>query len=406
MPPEANAPSSRPPEAPALRIAGAGLVSPLGFGLWPTFQALLRGRRITDRMAQLDDDTEPLPMVAAIGGIARARHPALDPTIEIAEAAAREAAQDAGVRLGHDTPVWIGSSKGAVQAMHDFTDAVHQGRTPRWQSQAPATAPHAVLSYELQRRLRAPVAGVCAAACASGLVALHCAAQAMRRTNGPRCAVVLGVDAGFVPSLIASYRRLGVLARPRHGAYQQQPFSREAQGFVLSESAAAVVLTAEDRPTRQGPVLAAAAIGCEAHDIVRPPDPLAVQTRLLQRVWPRHGVVVAHHPHAPGTPGHDAAEWAALQRVEHDHGADPAPLYAVKGALGHSLGASGMVALAIACAAMRARRLPPMPWLTGGRIQGLDRRTCSTAPVPVDTGSHLVSAAGFGGHAASVRIDP
>ncbi|MEM7682584.1 MAG: beta-ketoacyl synthase N-terminal-like domain-containing protein [Planctomycetota bacterium] len=402
-------PHVTPPQPAPVRIAGAGLVTPLGLGLWPTFRRILAGECITDRTARLDADTDALSVVRAIGGVARARRQWVDASIEIAEAAVREAAAQAGLRLGHDTPIWLGSSKGAVEAMDRSADAVRLRRRLPDTAGVPAVAPHAVLAHELGARLGAPVVSISAAACASGLVALHAARCAMQAPDGPSQAVVVAVDAGIVPSLIHSYRRLGVLAPPEPDRYRQRPLSQRAQGFVLSECAAALVLdrTMPAKPSEL--CLGDTAIGCEAYDAVRPPPTLITQTALLRRLWPVETPVAAHHPHAPGTLQHDAAEWAAIQQIEGEREIDPAslaPLYAGKGAIGHSLGAAGLCSTVLACAAHQTGRLPPMPWLTGDAIEGIEGRYDATKPTPIARGSHLVWASGFGGHVAGVRLDP
>ena len=72
-------------------ITGLGLVTPLGNAPWPTFQALLAGRTTADRLDEVPEVMDPTMLATAIGGSARARFSPVDPAVEIAERAARDA---------------------------------------------------------------------------------------------------------------------------------------------------------------------------------------------------------------------------------------------------------------------------------------------------------------------------
>jgi len=103
------------------------------------------------------------------------------------------------------------------------------------------------------------------------------------------------------------------------------------------------------------------------------------------------------HPHAPGTPEHDAAELAAY--TPHLSAKDGCGYYACKGALGHGLGAAGLTALVVACLCLQTGRRPPMPWLTRP-LPGVK----GPAQPCRRNGTQAVFAAGFGGHVAGAVI--
>ena len=50
-----------------------GLVTPLGLSAWETFAALLAGRTIADRAAELPADISALDLVRATGGVSVAQ---------------------------------------------------------------------------------------------------------------------------------------------------------------------------------------------------------------------------------------------------------------------------------------------------------------------------------------------
>src|SRR5262249_26413210 len=100
--------------------------------------------------------------------------------------------------------------------------------------------------------------------------------------------------------------------------------------------------------------------------------------------------------HAPGTLDHDAVELDVYQKVC----ANRPLLYASKGALGHGLGASGLVSLVIACLSARAAKIPPMPWLD----EPLDSPLLTRPHENADVTTPAIFAAGFGGHVAGAVI--
>ena len=111
-------------------------------------------------------------------------------------------------------------------------------------------------------------------------------------------------------------------------------------------------------------------------------------------------------PHAPGTLDNDERELNALARAIINAGVidTTAPdVYASKGAIGHPLGAAGLVNVALGCCFMQAGRRPPMPWLERPVESAFDLDAESRE---LRSGAHIIAAAGFGGHVGVVRIDP
>ena len=84
----------------------------------------------------------------------------------------------------------------------------------------------------------------------------------------------------------------------------------------------------------------------------------------------------------------------------------PPSVYACKGAVGHGLGAAGLVSAVLACMIGRAGQRPPMPWLDADGPM-------AEAPFPIRAqrhvvprqGHHAVVAAGFAGHTAGVLLE-
>ncbi len=368
-------------------------MTPLASGAWPTFSALLAGRTLADRLAKLETDTEPMPRVLAIGGVANARFAREDPAIDLAETAAREACLEAGVEA-KGLVTYLGTSKGAAAAHAAAADRLLGGpdappvRGP--DAEAVAMGPHALFARGLARRLGVTVADHRVAACAASLVALDAAARDVA-SGRVEVALVVTAEATLLPLFVHAHARLGVLAP--FDDYAGRPLSKHRRGFVLAESAAAVVLTADDDA---GIELVATAVAADGYDLLRPAPGMPAPRHVAEAVIGGRDVA-GLHPHAPGTAEHDPMELEALAAVA---GTSPA-VYAAKGGIGHGLGAAGLSSLVLAALSARANRRPPMPWLADPLDSPFDL-TADTRDLP--DGLHAVFAAGFGGHVAAASL--
>ena len=406
-----------------LVIAGVGLVSPLGFGVWATFRNLLDGRSIADRAPGIEPGTDPVALIRGVGGVAVARQARDDPAAELVERAAREACAQARVDI-EGMPTRMGTSKGAVAAMTEaFTDRRRAGAA----AVGTALGPQGYLSHRLSVRTGCRVEGHHVGACASSLIALDAAARELkghqqdaRATNettrsAGECRLVVTAEAALLPVFVHSYKRLGVLAEPTPTGYRQAPLDASRKGFMLAELGAAAMLRA--LPAGEAPApgdmeLIDTAIAGEAYDMVRPSPTMDaisfVADRLLHAPGtPERGIDLLH-PHAPGTPDHDPVELRALADVfnaSREMTCEYAPIdtYASKGALGHGLGAAGLVSLVLACLCAQTRRRPPMPWLTEPMTPSPLPLQREAQTLPADS-THAVFAAGFGGSTAGALL--
>ena len=420
-------------------ISGLGLVCPLGHSAWQTFRALLNGATIADRAANLPDELDPVELVRAAGCVSIAQHTSEDPTVELAERAARESLADAAVDPSGLEAV-IGASKGAVCAATsaltlglpgDMRRRLFPGvlnRQPAADAElAVALGPQGYLSHHLKRRLRLGQVRNVVAACASSLSALHHAHTRMLRSGAGDPCLVVSSEAALLPAFIHSYRRLGVLPPMRRDLYCGRPLDGRRCGFMLAEMGAAVVLEAVN-DLREGQIeLVDTAVAAEGFDLVRSPPTLHALSHVAEQLF-RNRRIDLIHPHATGTIEHDPAEVAAYTGpLRSSCCATPPDLYAVKGALGHGLGTGGLVSLVIAVLCARTARRPPMPWLDkpieGGNAgvairkgegQKVPRQGLGYGGTPTGSGQaparrgggecHAVFAAGFGGHVAGAVI--
>jgi len=242
--------------------------------------------------------------------------------------------------------------------------------------------------------LKGPVSTV-SAACASGTLAIIDAAQRLRGENDEKAVLVFGIDilSNFV---VSGFARLHALAKEKC-----HPFDRQRAGLSLGEGAAALLLTTADEAGRRNwPVLAEVSnwgVSCDAGHITAPCRDASGLLRALDICTGNGRVRVgAVNAHGTGTRFNDAMEIKAFRRAW----GDSVPFHSVKGAIGHCLGAAGVIEAAVAIKSLEAGLVPPtvgleepdqeLSGVTGERSQQLD--------VP----SILSCNSGFGGINAAV----
>jgi 3-oxoacyl-[acyl-carrier-protein] synthase II len=363
-------------------ITGIGLATPLGVSAAATWDALCAGRAIVDHARVPGLDESPLPR-----------------THRLALRVAREAIAHAGWSPGctsgassESTALVVGTSKGPVETWLR-TASPGNSRTDFGLADIAAYVA-AELNLHDSPRL------TLSAACASGLHAMIRAAM-MIRAGELRRAIVIGVESSVHPLFIGSFRRLGVLP-PEGGC---RPFDQHRAGFLVSEAAAAVCLeSGEDAGLRAIVRIDRFAMGGDAEHITGI-DPSGQTVRRLLSDVVNEQPVDLFHAHGTATEANDPVELAAIEHVVDSRGRQPAGsphIYSHKGALGHSLGAAGLVSVAINCLSHQTGIVPPNV-----------RTTCALPTHRTKINQQLVhrpihrsiaTAAGFGGPIAVVGL--
>jgi 3-oxoacyl-[acyl-carrier-protein] synthase II len=241
------------------------------------------------------------------------------------------------------------------------------------------------------------------AACASGLHALIRAALMLRSGEADR-ALVVASESSLHPLFQATFKRLGVLASPDLGC---RPFDQSRDGFLLSESAAAVCLEAVKRSAADHSegenanriYVERFALGGDATHLTSSDPTGSTLRRLLQTVINDRPLDLVH-AHGTATVANDEIEIAAIESCI-PSGCSPA-LYSHKGALGHSLGAAGLVSIVINCISHRFGVIPPN---VQTRTPLPTRNTVlSTSALRRPVRRSIAIAAGFGGPVAVVGL--
>ncbi len=341
-------------------ITGIGLVTALGDTVRQTWDALLSGRHISDH-ARID-----------CGGHSRAS--------KLAIRAAREAVGEAHSPSLSNVPLVVGTSKGPVE------DWLHANGSCCEGLGAIATD----IARELD--LRGPRLTI-STACSSGLHALIRGAMMIMHGEASRVLVVAS-EASVHPLFIGSFDRLGILPPPGFGC---RPFDLNRKGFVMSEAATAVVLDAE---AAFGSVAVDRfAMAADATHITRSSDEALPLRKCIREVIGPHHTIDLVHAHGTGTPHNDATE---LEAFEHLVPAPAPHLYSHKGALGHSLGAAGLVSVVLNVLSHREGVIPPN--VQKGDPMTVRNVKLSHGAVHRPVRRSIAVAAGFGGQIAAVGL--
>jgi 3-oxoacyl-[acyl-carrier-protein] synthase II len=112
------------------------------------------------------------------------------------------------------------------------------------------------------------------------------------------------------------------------------------------------------------------------------------------------GEIAGVGAHGTGTLYNDLMEMAAFQRV---FGKRRAPIYSVKGGLGHCLGATGGIEIALGLQALSTRILPPTVGLTHPMAEAKGMVRCE--PISISGETLLTTNSGFSGINAALILE-
>jgi 3-oxoacyl-(acyl-carrier-protein) synthase len=346
-------------------VAGCGVITALGGGV-ESLDRVLRsgdsGLRPMEFRTGPGSATMRLVAGPVPGGVFEAGHGDLpeaaeDRAFAMALMAAREAAVNAGEVLartpGERQGLVVSTTKAGIEALERLV----------WKEpvrpEALARIQPGGLTRDLARalRIRGPVQCV-SAACISGLLALRQGVAMIQRGSADVVQVV-GIDviSAFVVTGFASLKSMDP-----EGC---RPFDRARVGLSLGEGAGAMILAREREGISGGRVRVTGwGSSNDANHLTGPSrdgSGLALaMRRALEKSGKRPVDVDYLHAHGTGTPYNDAMEALAIRSV---FGDQSPPVGSSKGALGHTLGAAGVVESIVCVRALQQAVIPGTPRL-------------------------------------------
>lgn len=247
-------------------------------------------------------------------------------------------------------------------------------------------------------------------ACASSLYAMACAERLIASDQADHV-IVLGLNAHLPSFLFIGFSKIQALSRS--GA--MLPFSKDADGIILGEGVAAVLVENVDAALREGrkPLAVIRSLGLSAdgrEGSVFSPGREG-QTLAYTRAYQSLALDEIDYveAHGTGTAAGDAAEIDCLTAFFAAAGVRELPIGSVKSLIGHTLAASGMASLIKSLEMLRTHILPPHIQVTPHeRLEGSclrllnEARTCELRGRPMRIG---INSLGFGGANAHLVIE-
>jgi 3-oxoacyl-[acyl-carrier-protein] synthase-1 len=228
-------------------------------------------------------------------------------------------------------------------------------------------------------------------ACTSGLSALHAALDLVEE-GAFSDVLVLGVELSNRLT-VAGFAGLQLLSQTR-----ARPCDRERDGMVLGEALGAVLVSAAPAEWR----VSALAAGMDGESVTGPApggDAMAAMMRsaMDQARW-RPGDVDLIKLQAAGSQLSDLAEARAVRALF----TPPPMLASLKGAIGHTLGASGPAELALLLGALARGRVPPT-W--GYAVRDEQIGLAPSGGAAGDVRRVLFNLSGFGGSVMTLALE-
>lgn len=241
------------------------------------------------------------------------------------------------------------------------------------------------------------------AACASSTLAVS---QACAWIHSGAAEVVLVCSADLVTEFVFSgFSALGALSQT-----PCRPFDRDRSGLSLGEGAVALLLMSAKRAEAEGkePMGRVCGWGAanDAFHVTAPALDGCGLTQAVHQALRCAGLekesVCAVCAHGTGTISNDAMELRAFRDCFGDCARTRLPVFSIKGAIGHTLGAAGGIEIALGLKVLSQQVAPPTVGFScpADGAQGW----VSSAPVAVQGDYLLSSNSGFGGINAALVL--
>ncbi len=398
--------------SPTAVVTGLGVTAPNGLGTEEYWQATLAGKSGLGRVTRFDPGQYPSKIAGEIPGYVAEEHipsrlmPQTDHMTRLALTAADWAVKDAGIEADQLPEYGMGvvtsASGGAVEfGQRELENLWSKGKSyvSAYQSFAWFYAVNTG-QISIRHKMRGP-SGVLLTEQAGGIDALGHARRHIRK--GTPLVVSGGVDAalcpwGWVPQIAS-----GLMSTEDDPTRAYLPFSAEANGYVVGEGGAILVVedaaSARGRGTARiyGEIAGYAATLDPAPGSPRPPGLRRAAENAIADAGLAPADIDVVFADASGVPSLDRAEADALAGLFGPHGV---PVTAPKTMTGRLLAGGASLDVATALLALRDGVIPPTVNVTAAD-HPIDLVT-EVREAPLDTA--LVLARGHGGFNAALVV--
>jgi 3-oxoacyl-[acyl-carrier-protein] synthase II len=387
-------------------VIGAGVVSPLGFGLTETLQSLREARDCVTPISQFPVDQCRCKTAGQIPDRELAdrrqhgrRNERLHRASHMMIFALREALAET---RGFDPELTVvGTTSGGMTFGEEYYRALYKrGRLSRAASLiANYTPQKAALDAHEALGISAPCQ-VIANACASGSNAVGHGFECVR-SGRYRRVLTGGYDA------ISELVFVGFDSLQASTPEKIRPFDKQRSGMVLGEGAAVLALeNFEDAERRGANILAEITgygISTDNHHLTQPHPSGSGALQAMERALKSAGIAPSQvdyiNAHGTATTFNDAAEGKAIAQLF-----GLVPVSSTKSMMGHSLGAAGAIEAVFSILALQHQFLPANINFREADPD-LDVRIVSNQPQRATVRTVLSNSFGFGGTNASIILE-
>src|SRR5215475_123372 len=203
-------------------------------------------------------------------------------------------------------------------------------------------------------------------ACASGATAIQLGVEAIRRGETD-AALCIGTDGSINAESLIRFSLLSALSTSNDAPHTAaKPFSKNRDGFVMAEGAAALVLESYEAAMARGAPILGVVAGCGElvdafHRTRSSPDgkPIIGCVRKTLADAGMEAEQIDHiNAHGTATPENDKMEYLAIAAVFGEH-AKKIPVSSNKSMVGHTISAAGAVEAVFSLLTLEHQRIPP-----------------------------------------------
>ena len=402
-------------------VTGLGVITPLGHDVDTYWNALLAGKSGAAPIKNIDTTGISVTFGAEVKGfdpntvldpkVVRK----VDPFVQYACAAAKEAVEDAGIDFTK-TDRWrcgaiVASGIGGLNELQDqhrrFMEKGPKRTSPMFVPKLMLNA--AAGHIAIQFGLGGPNWGV-ASACAS---ANHAMGTALRTIQYGDADVIVtgGTEAALTYLALSGFANMGALSK-RNDAPEKasRPFDKDRDGFVLGEGAAILIFEKLEHAKDRGAKIYGEVLGIgnsdDAYHITAPDPNGSGGAYAMKRAIEDSGLkpedISYINAHGTSTPLNDRIETAAIKSTFGDYAAK-VPINSTKSMTGHLLGAAAAAEIVAALLSMRDGVLhPTINYDTPDPDCDLDYVPNKKREVAVKYA--MSNSLGFGGHNSAIVV--
>jgi 3-oxoacyl-[acyl-carrier-protein] synthase II len=367
---------------PVIAVTGMGVVTSLGVGKNDNWAKLTAGKSGIRRISRFPLDSLRTTIAGTVDAVYKDYMPPAELSERIALLAGEEAiAQSAIGHKGHfpgplflalppleiEWPYRIRMAEGAVpDGDAGYPDLMRVARQPLF---APIceTLKYGIIGEHLAEHFGTEGSPISlTTACASGATAIQLGVEAIRRGEC-QAALAVGADGSLTPESLIRFSLLSALSTQNEPPEQaSKPFSKNRDGFVLAEGAAALVLEDYDHAVARGARVLGILEGCgeksdSFHRTRSSPDGkpiIACMRNALADAGIGPQDVNYINAHGTSTPENDKMEHLGVCTVFGDHIRN-VPISSNKSMIGHTLTAAGAVEAVFSLLTLEHQRIPP-----------------------------------------------